>query len=136
MKMKLNDVLVKYAQMEYMSKKHLPIRLSYAIGKNMDALSKEYQRYETERIKTCEMFADKDKDEKPVIKDGAFQMTDENRQELDKVLTELKNTTDVDLQIYKYQKTIDELLDELEGSTRYDALTADDLRILSFIIDE
>jgi len=136
MKMKLNDVLVKATQLEYLARKQLPVRLSYAIGRNRDAFAKEYQRYEAERIKMCEMFADKDADGKPVISGNTYQMTDEARTELNQALDEFRNTTEVDVEIYKYNKSIDTLLDELDGNSRYDALSADDLRLLSFLIDE
>lgn len=136
MKMKLNDVLVKATQLEYLARKQLPVRLSYAIGRNRDAFAKEHQRYEAERIKMCEMFADKDADGKPIIENNNYQMTDEARTELNEALEEFRNTTEVDIEIYKYTKPINTLLDELDGNSRYDALSADDLRLLSFIIDE
>ncbi len=136
MKMKLNDVLVKATQLEYLARKQLPVRLSYAIGRNRDAFAKEYQRYEAERIKMCEMFSDKDESGKPVISGNTYQMTEEARAELNEALEEFRNTTEVDIEIYKYNKPIDTLLDELDGNSRYDALSADDLRLLSFIIDE
>ena len=136
MKMKLADVLVKSTQLEYLARKQLPVRLSYAIGRNRDAFAKEYQRYEAERIKMCEMFADKNEDGKPIIENNNYQMTDEARQELNQALDEFRNTTEVDIEIYKYNKKLDTLLTELDGNSRYDALSADDLRLLSFIIDE
>ena len=136
MKMKLADVLVKSTQLEYLAQKHLPVRLSYAVGRNRDAFAKEFQRYDAERIKICEMFADKDADGKPVVVGNAYQMTDEARQELNQALEEFRNTTEVEVEIYKYNKSIDTLLNELDGNSRYDALSADDLRLLSFIIDE
>lgn len=136
MKMKLADVLVKATQLEYLARKQLPVRLSYAIGRNRDAFAKEYQRYEAERIKMCEMFADKDEDGKPIVENNNYQMTDEARQELNEALEEFRNTTEVDIEIYKYNKKLDTLLNELDGNSRYDALSADDLRLLSFIIDE
>ena len=86
MKMKLNDVLVKATQLEYLARKQLPVRLSYAIGRNRDAFAKEYQRYEAERIKMCEMFADKNADGKPIVENNNYQMTDEARQELNQAL--------------------------------------------------
>ena len=136
MKMKLNDVLVKATQLEYLARKQLPVRLSYAIGRNRDAFAKEYQRYEAERIKMCEMFSDKDADGKPIVENNNYQMTDEARQELNEALEEFRNTTEVDIEIYKYTKPINTLLDELDGNSRFDALSADDLRLLSFLIDE
>ena len=136
MKMKLNDVLVKATQLEYLARKQLPVRLSYAIGRNRDAFAKEYQRYEAERIKMCEMFADKDVDGKPIVENNNYQMTDEARTELNEALEEFRNTTEVDIEIYKYTKPINTLLDELDGNSRFDALSADDLRLLSFLIDE
>jgi len=134
--MKLNDVLVKATQLEYLARKQLPVRLSYAIGRNRDAFAKEYQRYEAERIKMCEMFSDKDESGKPIVENNNYQMTDEARTELNQALDEFRNTTEVDVEIYKYNKSIDTLLDELDGNSRYDALSADDLRLLSFLIDE
>ena len=136
MKMKLNDVLVKATQLEYLARKQLPVRLSYAIGRNRDAFAKEYQRYEAERIKMCEMFSDKDADGKPIVENNNYQMTDEARQELNQALDEFRNTTEVDIEIYKYTKPINTLIDELDGNSRFDALSADDLRLLSFLIDE
>ena len=136
MKMKLNDVLVKATQLEYLARKQLPVRLSYAIGRNRDAFAKEYQRYEAERIKMCEMFSDKDESGKPIVENNNYQMTDEARQELNQALDEFRNTTEVDIEIYKYNKKLDTLLNELDGNSRYDALSADDLRLLSFLIDE
>ena len=60
----------------------------------------------------------------------------EHCRELNEALEEFRNTTEVDIEIYKYTKPINTLLDELDGNSRFDALSADDLRLLSFLIDE
>ena len=136
MKMKLMDVLVKAQQMDAMATKALPIRLSYAIERNRETLMKEYARYEEQRRKMCEMFAEKDAEGKPITEDGHYKLTDENMQELTKSLDEFRETTEIEVEIYKYTKPIEDLLTELDGNSKFDTLTANDLRVLSFIIDE
>ena len=136
MKMKLMEVLVRAEQMNLMAQKNLPIKLSYAIGKNRDRFMEEYRRYDEERKKLCENYAEKDKDGKPVIDGNNYKLTDEARAELDKALEEFRSTTEVDIEVYKCSKSMDELIEEIDGSSRYDTLSANDLKVLDFLLEE
>ncbi len=140
MKMKVMDVIIKAAQLNALASKRLPIRISYAISKTKEALSKEVDRYETERIKLCETYADRDTDGKPVIaereedgqKRAEYIFSKENRAELEKALAEFRET-EIDIPVQKI--TMDEL-GKVDSSERFDALSPNELESLYFMIDE
>lgn len=140
MKIKVMDIIVKTAQLNAIAGKKMPIRMSYAVSKNREVFAKEVDKYETERIKLCNAYADKDADGKPVIaereengqKVSEYIFTKENREELEKALADFRDM-EVHLAIQKINMKDLEKIDE---SDRFDALSPMELESLYFMIDE
>ena len=140
MKIKVMDIIVKTAQLNAIAGKKMPIRMSYAVSKNREVFAKEVDKYETERIKLCNAYADKDADGKPVIaereengqKVSEYIFTKENREELEKALADFRDM-EVHLAIQKINMKDLEKIDE---SDRFDALSPIELESLYFMIDE
>jgi hypothetical protein len=140
MKIKVMDVIVKAAQLNAIAGKKMPIRMSYAVSKNREIFSKEVDKYETERIKLCEAYADRDADGKPVIAEreengqklSEYIFSKENRAELEKALADFRGM-DVHLAI---QKISMKDLEKIDESDRFDALSPNELEALYFMIEE
>ncbi len=73
---------------------------AYRISKNIKAVLEEIKAYNDTRTKTCEEYADKDKEGKPIIKDNKYIMSTEKEVQLNDELGKLLNE-DVDIQIKK-----------------------------------
>ncbi len=140
MKIKVMDIIVKTAQLNAIAGKKMPIRMSYAVSKNREVFAKEVDKYETERIKLCNAYADKDADGRPVIaereengqKVSEYIFTKENREELEKALADFRDM-EVHLAI---QKISMKDLEKIDESDRFDALSPMELESLYFMIDE
>lgn len=114
-------------------RKRLPFQLAYAISKNVQDISKEADIIGQNRIKLIELYADKDENGNPVIKDGEYHISDENQGVFQQEYTEFLHTeTEVFMDIEKVDIT---KFDKLEDQ-RYDALSAADITALSFMISE
>lgn len=140
MKIKVMDIIVKTAQLNAIAGKKMPIRMSYAVSKNREVFAKEVDKYETERIKLCNAYADKDADGKPVIaereengqKVSEYIFTKENREELEKALADF-----CDMEVHlAIQKINMKDLEKIDESDRFDALSPMELESLYFMIDE
>lgn len=141
MTLKIMDILIKATQLNALSKKKLPFKVSYAISRNKDKFMKEAERYDRERLRLCEVYADKDKDGKAMTaererEDGSktkeYIFSAENRQEFEKELNDFRDTElDIDIMIIKPDD-----LEKVDLSDKFDALSADDLDMIYFMIDE
>ncbi|MDU7031911.1 MAG: hypothetical protein E6357_30085 [Clostridiales bacterium] len=62
MKMKSREIEKKLSGLLNLKDKTFPREMSYAISRNIENLTKEYERIGKERIDICELYAKKDKD--------------------------------------------------------------------------
>jgi hypothetical protein len=114
-------------------RKRLPFQLAYAISKNVQDISKEADIIGQNRIKLIELYADKDENGNPVIKDGEYHISDENQGIFQQEYTEFLHT---ETEVFKNIEKVDiTKFDKLEDQ-RYDALSAADITALSFMISE
>ena len=114
-------------------RKRLPFQLAYAISKNVQDISKEADIIGQNRIKLIELYADKDENGNPVIKDGEYHISDENQGVFQQEYTEFLHT---ETEVFKDIEKVDiTKFDKLEDQ-RYDALSAADITALSFMISE
>lgn len=137
MKKTLAQIRADYVVLMSVADKKLPVKLAYAIGRNIDKLSAEYERTEKERIKLCETFADKDADGKPVMTksviDGqtvdGYQITDQ-----DGFAAQLSDlyATEIDIDLMQAPAAV---LDQLD-SDRYDPLTPAQIHDIGWMISE
>lgn len=137
MKRTLAQVRTDYAVLMEISDKKLPVKMAYAIGRNIDKLSIESERAEKERIKLCESYADKDADGKPVMTksviDGqevsGYQITDQGG--FAAQLSELY-ATEIDIDLMQFPM---DLLDQLDND-RFDPLTPAQIHDIGWMIKE
>ncbi len=64
--MQLGKILEGYRVMQGFAVRKLPVRISYALSKNMEAFEKEVDRYEEKRLQLCKDLARKDENGEPV----------------------------------------------------------------------
>ena len=136
--MKVSEIRMYYPVLLTLADKRLPIRLSYAIGRNIDKLHTEYERIEEERRKLCEEFADKDEEGKPVMtrsviegqEVSGYQIAEEKQQEFAAQFSELLDTQ-VELDLMTIEPQVLDLLD----SDRYDPLTPGQVHDLAWMIE-
>lgn len=132
MEMKLKDIITHYnALAQGIIDQALPPKLSYAISRNVKKLEEEVKNYEDERKKICQRLAEKDGEGEPVIKDGKYDISEDNKKILDEELDTLLDT-DIDVDIHTVD--IDPVLDQCDAAERYHVPTARELMTLEFMI--
>lgn len=139
MKMTLNEVEIHLKALSGLGNHILPIQLSYAISTNIKRFSELFSLAETERIKVCERYADKDKNNRPIKttiesnekKVEVFKISNERMVDLAKEICELKSTEiDVDIQTVNVS-----ILEFCEKDSRYTMLSLSDIENLSFMLE-
>ena len=65
--MKLKEIMRIHEGLVKQSSKVYTAKLGYAISKNMKAFRKAIEEYDENRLKICERYAEKDKDDKPIV---------------------------------------------------------------------
>jgi len=109
------------------SQKNLPIKVSYAIAKNIAKIEAEIKVYNIERQKLIEKYSVKDKEGKPLIEDNSIKIAPENVEEWNrdiKELLEIENEVD----IHKFH------ISELENSNC--TMTPAELMLIDYMIEE
>lgn len=89
------------------SQKNLPIKVSYAIAKNIAKIEAEIKVYNKERQKLIEKYSVKDEEGKPLIEDNSIKIAPENVEEWNRDIKELL-AIENEIDIHKFH--IDELL--------------------------
>ena len=118
----LNDAMTIGA----ISNKELPIKVSYALAKNISKLEKELEIYNKEREKLIEKYSVKDKNNKTVIdENNQIQIKDECLEDWNKDIKELQDI-EVEIDIHKFK------LEELNGYN----MTPAELMAIDYMIEE
>lgn len=109
--------------------KKLPIKLSFAIQKNIKKLEEAAKEYDEARKRILEDNAEKDEDGKPVIEDNQYKIidTEKNTKEILELL-DFENEVEI--------HTIDLSMLEQCDLERFDSLTGTEVGLLSFMINE
>ncbi len=132
MDLTLGEIRDKYKVFVVISSKKLPIKLSYAISKNLSVLEKEANLIDDNRIKLAEAYAEKNPDGTPIIdKNKCYVINEAALPSLNKEIAEYYRTiTSIDI----CKANIKEL-DKLEES-RYDALSPVEISALDFMLED
>lgn len=132
MDLTLGKIRDKYKVFVAISSKKLPIKLSYAISKNLSVLEKEANLIDDNRIKLAEAYAEKNPDGTPIIDENKCYVINEAAlPSLNKEIAEYYRTvTSIDI----CKANIKEL-DKLEDS-RYDALSPAEISALDFMLED
>lgn len=118
----LNDAMTIGA----ISNKELPIKVSYAIAKNISKLEKELQIYNQEREKLIEKYSVKDDDNKTIIdENNQIKIQDKYLDAWNKDIKELQEI-EVEIDMHKFK------LEELNGYN----ITPAELMAIDYMIEE
>ncbi len=118
----LNDAMTIGA----ISNKELPVKVSYALAKNISKLEKELQIYNQERDKLIEKYSVKDDDNKTVIdENNQIKIQDKYLEDWNKDIKELQEI-EVEIDIHKFK------LEELNGYN----MTPAELMAIEYMIEE
>ena len=127
MKLKNRDIVNFINGCAVLRAKKLPVKIGYAINRNIIILSEAAEAYNVAREKIIEEYTEKDSEGKPVVKDNSYVFKDTQR--FNKDLEELLGIdTEVNLHTIS-EKDIEKCDDD-----RYDALTLADLDTLCVMI--
>lgn len=132
MKIRLGELRELTANLYPMQKKTFPVKISYAIMRNIEALEKEFSSFEKQRIELCKAYANKDSDGNPVIKDGAYDIPDDVKEEFRKELADLSDEEiDIDIRTVSAEE-----FEKCEQADRYDIPTGEDFAVLGFMLKD
>lgn len=138
MKMTLNEWQKNYQGLNSLGKAVFPVKLSFAVRRNMAKLETLMELAEKERLELCRRYADRDEDGAPVLVDSIvngtlvkeFQIPEKNRQNLLRELEELFDSeTEIDIELVP-----ESVIGQCEASERYTVPSMDELQHLSFMI--
>ena len=128
MKLKNRDIVNFINGCTALKEKKLPIKIGYAVHRNILSLAEAAEAYNVAREKIIEEHTEKDSEGKPVVKDNSYVFKDTQR--FNKALEELLGIdTEVNLH------TISEKDIEKYDDFRYDALTLSDIDTLCIMTE-
>lgn len=113
-----------------MKKKSLPVRLAYAIKKNVAAVQEAASAYTAEREELIRRYAKKDENGEIMTEDDCYIMEDKER--FGKDMSELLNI-ETEVEIHTVSISVVEKCDE---DQKYDSLTMAELDVIDFMLTE
>ena len=105
--------------------KQLPIKVSYAIAKNISKIEKELEIYNKERQKLIDKYCLKDEEGNLIDENNQFKIADGNLESWNKDMNEL---LDIEIDIHKFSK------DDLFNSNCN--ITPAELMLIDYMIEE
>lgn len=129
--MKFSEIIELKEGLETLTDKKVPIKLAYAIARNLKILNDVYDTYQSLRTKIITQYGKKDTQGKLIIdKNGAVQIQDISQ--CSKALQEILNMEEeIKLKTFPV-----EILEQCENNKDYDLLTPAEIKILVPIIEE
>lgn len=107
--------------------KQLPIKVSYAIAKNISKIEKELEIYNKERQKLIDKYCLKDEEGNLIDENNQFKIADVNLEAWNKDMNELLDI-EIDINIHKFSK------DDLFNSNCN--ITPAELMLIDYMIEE
>jgi len=124
-KFKNKEILEKVGMLGGISGKSLPVKVSYAIGKNIGKIESELKHYNKEREKIVDKYCEKDEEGNLKIEDGNYVIKEGEKENWNKDMKDLQDIeVEIDAHTFK--------LEELNG---YD-MTPSELICIDFMIGE
>lgn len=130
MKMKNSEIVAFLNTCAGLREKRLPVRLAYAIKKNMAAVQEAATAYMEEREELIARYAKKDKKGEYLVKDNCYVF--ENKDEFEKDMSELLS---IETAVKIHTVSID-VVEKCDDDHKYDSLTIDELDVIDFMITE
>ena len=129
----LSQVVTLTRELAKLRNKCLPVKLGYALGRNLAILSREADIVEEQRRKLCERYARKDENGFPSIVNGIYDMSKEHEIMCNNEFSELLATTTMLDGIMQIPVSSIEAVD---NGDRYDTLTMAELDVIcEFLAD-
>ena len=125
LKLTNKEILEKVGMLGEISRKTLPVKVSYAIGKNIVKIESELKHYNNEREKIVDKYCEKDEKGKLKIENGNYVIKDDEKENWNKDMKILQDI-EVEFDVHKFK------LEELNG---YD-MTASEMMCIDFMIEE
>lgn len=113
-----------------LASKRLPVKVAYAISRNLDKMNNIITSYETARKTLLDQYAEKDEEGKAKVKDGNYVIQEDQKQAFS---DEMKELLEVENEIDLHTINIDEV--EKCDTDKYDSLTTADLMTLDVMIN-
>lgn len=113
-----------------LASKRLPVKVAYAISRNLDKMNNIITSYETARKTLLDQYAEKDEEGKAKVKDGNYVIQEDQKQAFSE---EMKELLEVENEIDLHTINMDEV--EKCDTDKYDSLTTADLMTLDIMIN-
>lgn len=113
-----------------LARKRLPVKVAYAISRNLDKMNNIITSYETARKTLLDQYAEKDEEGKAKVKDGNYVIQEDQKQAFS---DEMKELLEVENEIDLHTINMDEV--EKCDTDKYDSLTTADLMTLDIMIN-
>lgn len=113
-----------------LASKRLPVKVAYAISRNLDKMNNIITSYEAARKTLLDQYAEKDEEGKAKVKDGNYVIQEDQKQAFS---DEMKELLEVENEIDLHTINMDEV--EKCDTDKYDSLTTADLMTLDIMIN-
>lgn len=113
-----------------LASKRLPVKVAYAISRNLDKMNNIITSYETARKTLLDQYAEKDEEGKAKVKDGNYVIQEDQKQAFS---DEMKELLEVENEIDLHTINMEEV--EKCDTDKYDSLTTADLMTLDIMIN-
>lgn len=132
MKIKLGQLENNIRTINCLGEKKLPVKLSYALNKNVKKLIEEYELMNDQRVKILEKDCVRDKENKPILDDKkAYTYSDEATK--NSMLKDLQELFDTEIEIDIFKINYETL--EMCNNEKFDILTFREISELDFMIE-
>ena len=112
-----------------LSRKKLPVKLGFAVSCNLDELVKWQKKTEEQRIELCRRYSKKDDKGEPIINDDKYDIED-----MESLTEDVKQLMEEEIDV-SVRKVPSDLLDAVDLSDKYDALTPDEIGALQYMLE-
>lgn len=130
MKITNRQLLAIFNGISEIKKKKLPVKLGYAINKNLGIMQDSAAAYNNERQGIVDKYCAKDENGEVKVKGTQYEFSDQT--ELNAYLEEMRELLDIENDLKIHTITIADI--EKCDSDKFDALTPDELELLEFMI--
>lgn len=119
------EILDRVPTLQELSGRKLPIRVSYAIAKNMTKIERELKHYNKERQKLIDEYCLKEEDGTLKIINGSYNIDPKRKEKFNKEINELQEI-EIEIDVHKFNISL------LEG----EEMTPSELMNIDFMIEE
>lgn len=119
------EILDKVNMLGDISNRKLPVKVSYALAKNISKIENELKHYNNERTKIVDKYCERDEKDNLKIENGNYVIKEDEIENWNKDMKDLQDIV-VEIDVHTFR------LEELNG---YD-MTASEMMCIDFMIEE